>query len=638
MFRAAALIVAIFELQRAGLLIRYNHLAVDIPFLTLLKSFIVGFRFDLSITGYILAPVAIFGSIPGIGLESSKITRNITSVYLTLITGIAVLMGFIDLYFFGEFNTRLNHLALEWADTPGIVMSMLWKWFPVIPFTLIWIAFLTLLFLVNHYLLKWSFSNVKPTSPLFRLIVVLPLALGLTFLAIRGRVSIKAPLTWGLAYFSNHDFANQLALNSSFTFIRDSFIDHPQRQAEEKSIAYMPIEEAMLKVQQALKIEKGQLLPGSLIARVEEDTDSVRNLNVIVLLMESLTSRFISSCGGTEDLAPEFDRLASNSALFTNFYSSGFHTYTGIFSTVTGLPVLQGKSVMKRTEGRQEFSGLASVLKKRGYKTVFFVTHDPHFDNMKGFLTINDFDRIISQDDYPAGTAVSSLGVPDEVMYDRAIDELNNIEKPFLAVILTGSAHGPFIHPDRPYPHTPLDHPYADRFNAFSYADWAMGRFYDEIQSFYWGDNTLIAITGDHGVPWEPVIGMDLSQFSVPFLLTGNDCVKNGIYRNLGGQKDITATIMDVLGGKWVNNTLGTSLLSNNTGFAMFIEGGSVGLIEGNSYYIRERDVRTSLYKLPGMSLIENNSEAISDRLLLADAFLSATHNMIMNRLVSPPE
>lgn len=655
---AAILFIAVFELLRCVLLLRYRLLTVDIPSMTLLKSFFVGLRFDLAVTGYILAPAALIGLLPKIGLASSRITRRITVIYLTVMGSAAFMMTLADLEFFGAFNTRLNHLAVAWMETPEIVLQMIWEMYSVAPVLIGLIVLTGAFWLALSYLSRRMFRDRRQECLRHQLIIY-PVALALIFLAIRGSVSYRSPLRWGMAYFSQHYFANQLALNSCWTFVRD-MLDAELREREEALSVLLPPEEALAEVRRLLRVDSARILPGYDIARWEGKSDKAVGsmmksdtvisdadkeiinppLNVILILMESLTARFISSCGGEVNLAPEFDRLAEKGLLFPRFYSSGFHTFNGIFTVLTGFPNMLGHhSFLKRVESQQSFSGLPILLKERGYKCRFYVTSDPHFDNMQGFALTNGFDRVIGKGDYPSDAIISSFGVADEVMFDRALSDFNEYKEPFFGLLLTCSAHGPYIVPERPYPHTDPESPYADRFNAFSYADWAMGRFIDAATQTEWGRRTLFVLTGDTGVNWETGMELPLCFFHTPLLLFCPGVIEPGIDERIGAQKDILATVMNILGGEWINNTFSRSLLDDNrTGCAMFVEGRAYGYIKDGYYLMHSRSGETNLLDLNTLEPLRDKGNVAASMMLSARAFLTATHYMIATRKIGLPE
>ncbi|NQU05352.1 MAG: sulfatase-like hydrolase/transferase [Calditrichaeota bacterium] len=640
-----------FELLRGIILLRYRHLSIDIPSAVLIKSFLIGFRFDLAITGYILAPAVIIGMLPRIGLAASKLTRRIIVIYLIIMAAVAFMMTIIDLEFYGAFNTRLNHIPLDYMDDYGTILKMAWEMSSTLLWVILW-AIITFGFGYSlHRITLFSFRRVKRKSPLHQMIIY-PLVLGLLFLGIRGRVSYRSPLRWGMAYFSNYHFANQLALNSCFTFIRDT-LDSGIREKERKESALIPPDEAWVEVRRLLGIELKDLLPGQTIARQESPklhpppltgrelkggAHEPRPLNVVLIIMESFSAKLIGSCGG-EDLSPDFDLLVNDGLLFPRFYCSGGHTRNALFTIITGLPSLLGRqSYTKRSESQLPFAGLPMLLKERGYVNYSYVTHDPIFDNKRGFFISNCFDNVVGLYDYTSETELSSWGVSDEVLYGKALEDMDGYEEPFLVMLEGSSNHPPFRIPDQPYPRADPSHPDAEMFNAFSYADWAMGRFMESAVSRDWGRRTLFVIFGDTGENYKPTLELDLSWFNTPLLLYCPDIIEPGISDHIGGQKDITATVMDVLGGEWVNNTLGRSLLdADYSGHALFVERESYGFIIENYYLMRGQTGSLSLYNMPSLKLINNHDDIKTSMQLSAEALLSATLNLIETRQVRLP-
>ena len=70
------------------------------------------------------------------------------------------------------------------------------------------------------------------------------------------------------------------------------------------------------------------------------------------------------------------------------------------------------------------YSGLPTLLKEQGYRTMFFMTHESQYDNMNAFFRTNGFDEIFSQENYPSEKVVNGFGVQDDFLYDYALNHL----------------------------------------------------------------------------------------------------------------------------------------------------------------------------------------------------------------------
>ena len=183
-------------------------------------------------------------------------------------------------------------------------------------------------------------------------------------------------------------------------------------------------------------------------------------------------------------------------------------------STLFSQPAIPGRHSMKWTV-IPKIDGMPALFHSIGYRTLYFTTHDEQFDNVAGFLYANGIGRIISQKDYPAKAVKSTLGVPDHVMFDRAIEELDKERQPFFACLMTASDHNPYILPD--------DIGWEPRSKNISekmveYADWAIGRFIRKAKQASWFANTLFVFVADHGSSDESLYDMPLSYHHVPLL------------------------------------------------------------------------------------------------------------------------
>ena len=116
----------------------------------------------------------------------------------------------------------------------------------------------------------------------------------------------------------------------------------------------------------------------------------------------------MSRNGNPNNLTPFMDSLAKNSLYFDNIYTTGKHTFNGIFSTLFSFPALYRQHPMKVINN---YDGIASVLSEKGYSTTYVTTHDSQFDNAEGFLRANKFQNIINESNYPSSEVKTTLGV-----------------------------------------------------------------------------------------------------------------------------------------------------------------------------------------------------------------------------------
>ncbi len=607
-------LLSLFALLRLLLLWRNPELAGQVPGELLLKSFLVGARFDLAISSYLLMPLLL--------LLILLRRRRLLLVGFTALVGGMLFMGLAEAEFYREFESRFNGLVFEYLGHPKIVDGMIWDGYPVARYVLYWLLLVLLLAvsvqMLNHWLLKRQQPAETPRHNLLRIMGTV-VALTLMVFCSRGGFG-HSPLRWGDAFFCEAPFANHLALNGMFTLGRTVW---------DKLYAKQAVWATGLPPEEALKITREMLtLPGDvslananypLLRRQQPATDvlavvpdhSKRPLNVVVILMESFSARFAGALGAEQGLTPEFDRLAGQGILFERTFSSGTHTHQGVYASLASFPNLPGyEYLMKMMEANQEFSGLPTVLNRHGYQSLFLYNGLFSWDNKEGFFRQHGIDRFIGTEDYRNPTFVDPVwGVSDQDVFNRANSEFRTMAEqgPFMGVILTLSNHAPFNLPEPlPFVRVETGSDMDGRYNGMRYADWALGEFFRQASQEPYFDNTLFVITGDHGFASPPMITpMQLTRFHVPLLFYAPGPLGSEGQRRqtVASQVDIVPSVFGLLGLEDPHQCWGRNLFAlpeTDEGFAVVKPSGGgdqVALIEGDRALVLAPKGQPSLYR-----------------------------------------
>ncbi|MCE3259134.1 MAG: sulfatase [Bacteroidetes bacterium] len=304
--------------------------------------------------------------------------------------------------------------------------------------------------------------------------------------------------------------------------------------------------------------------------------------NFVIVVMESMSVFKMGYYNG-KNLTPHFNKLISESVFFDNFFSSGIHTFNGLFSTTSGFPSIYAEKSMK-SYVKKPFQGLGPLLREQGYETYFYTTHDPHFDNMQGFFKLNKFDHFISQYDFNFTQAESSLGVPDHLLFDKLLEVTNSRKtgQPFTAVVMTASDHGPWKIPqDIPFKPAGAD----EKENCTLYADWSIGRFMEQAKQMPWYNNTVFLFLGDHGLSMGHTYEMPLSYNHVPFVIHQPALFKPDTISSPAFQPDVPATVMGIIGASYTDKTFGINLLKQKHPFVVFSADDKIGCVDDQGFY-----------------------------------------------------
>lgn len=282
-----------------------------------------------------------------------------------------------------------------------------------------------------------------------------------------------------------------------------------------------------------------------------------RKKNIIIIVMESFRSFEV---GGLGSIAPQFNKIAAQSVAFSNAYSTARQTVRSeqaiLCSTVDvtlGVPY----SV---SGGRHNGACLPSIVRARGYKTLWFHGNDREFFNRKAFHPSMGFDVIYSKEKFESDGYVSEddvgWGVPDSSVFQVALKNLEQEKGPFLAEILTLSNHQPFN-----WDYRNFDFPdnvkyegadvYKNYRKGIHYSDSALGQFWDAFMASSLKDNTIVVVTGDHGVPYYPADMQGVSEqfnvlFGVPLVFFDSD-LSVGNMPDQVSHLDIAPTLLSLL-------------------------------------------------------------------------------------------
>lgn len=543
--------------------------------LIILKAFRMGFEFDMVVTAYALILPAVLLALNDFVFKRTLWTHKISFFFTVVFFCLYAFISMADLPYYNQFSSHLNRQAFLWADNPSFVFGLILGNISYYGYFFLFLVLAVLLYKIikriyaDHLILLQN----HPHSILKKVIAVVLLT-PVLIVGARGRTSSKSTTHEGLAIVSDNLFINQVALNANFTLFRSLFFQKiknykiPGNIDESISFArnYFGIKEPYVRS----------------ITREQKADSSFTPYNVVIVCMESMSS-YKMGINNREALTPNFNSLVKQSLYFDRFFSSGIHTFNGLFSTCSGFPGLLTEHALRRYT-KKPFTTLANLLQKKNYQTSFYSTHDPHFDNMEGFFTENGFSETFSAFDLPKEKTISVTGVADHEIYNLFIENMNKADpsKPFLGFIMTGSDHGPWQIPkDIPFK------PDADTEEKRStqYADWAVGEFIKNAKKQSWFENTLFVFLGDHGYSIGGTYEMPLSYNHIPLVMYKPSTLKADTNHNLGYQPDVLSTVAGVLNLSFTNTSFGEDIRKVKHPFVYFTADDKIGCISDDGYF-----------------------------------------------------
>lgn len=633
--------IAFFTMFRLALAFVESDQLTDTPIDIILGAFFMGFRFDSVISGYLMIFPFLYTMLLNVIPLTYKLLKIIAFGYFALVYIIAFAFCAADIPFFTYYNSRLSASILNWASTPGIMYGYLMdstKYYPYFGlFIVVCALFIYFLLKISKKWHQKDLSSEKRKYWRLKSVPVYLVAVLVLFIAIRGRIEYKSPIKWGTAFFSVYPFPNQLGLNPVFTFGR-SYLDKLDNKFK-----YPKFFDDSIALNETIKFFHSGENPDYPLVRFIQAAGKQTNYNVVLVLMESMSCGYMGESGiFSPTLTPFLDSLTRRSLYFPRFYSSGVHTFNGLWSVCLSMPSIPIEgNLMEDTRMMQQFSGIARHLCEIGYQTLFACPHDEQFDNIGGMMNVNGFQKIISQKNYLDKDIISPLGVADHVLFQRTIPELNKLHsagKPFFTTILTSSNHGPYTLPE-PYPGD-----FAPKSNdiilkAVEYSDWSIKYFLQEARKEPWFDNTLFVFVADHGARIKPKYEMDLNYHHIPLIIYAPKILgapqRND---NLGSQTDVFPTIMHLLNISYYNNTFGIDLLSEKREFTYFTADTKIGVIKDSLFLLHRSDGTELLYDYTQNSTEDISSKYYSEKQAMSKYALSQVQSavwLIQNKKVS---
>ena len=518
-------------------------------------SFWYALPLDMSLAGYLLTvPVLLWFGGLALGARSQPVLSSLVFGFNMLLLSILVFIFGANIFIYEEWHTPLNNRALEYFKTPAALLDSMSFIFKVICVGLYALAVWTFGWLYRRIvgqaytaplLVSRLKSGTSPGSKEVRTaslwgLLALPVWLAVLALGIRGGVGVM-PINESAVYYSPHLFDNHAATNTGWYFLH-SFIE---ARSTENHYRSMSREEAQSRVD--------RLLARNVVDSVQafewfERRDS--SLNVVFLIMESMTAQVVEELDGEKGVCPNLSRLIREGILFSNCYGSGYRTDQGIISVLGGYPAQPDQSVVLLTDKAAKLNSVPKVLQQRGYSTAFFYGGELTFANIGVWLRNQRFEKIVSESDFSTAEKTQRWGVDDGILLQRTAREIGQLRSPFFATAMTLSLHPPY---DVPYQSRWQGSDDREKFlNSAAFADHALGEFFRMAEQQSWYAHTLFVLVADHGVSPPNGFGLDNPKARrIPFIIFGQPLAKQWRGENLGvfaNHHDIPATVLRMLG------------------------------------------------------------------------------------------
>lgn len=590
-------------------------------FVTICKG---GIMFDISGILYLNLLYILMLALPFAFRENKVYLKIAKSIFLAT-NSIGILANCIDMVyfkytyrrttstFFSEFSNENNLLKILGE---GIVQY----WYV----TILSVVLLYLLFKLYHSPKSIKFKSEKKIIYYSRNIVAFLLAVMFTIFGIRGGIgSYVRPITLSNANkYINNSMEASIVLNTPFCIIRtleNKVYKNPKYfSPEELKTVFEPI-----------------ITP--------QPKGSFKNLNVVVLIVESLSKEFVGELnknldnGKYKGYTPFLDSLIRESLTFEYTFCNGRKSIDAMPSVLSSIPMIYEPYFLTRYS-TNEVSGIAGELNKKGYYTSFF--HGaPNgsmgfeaFARASGFTDYYGLDQYGTDKDYDGNWAIW-----DEEFLQFFAQKINGFKEPFMTAMFTATSHHPFYIPEK-YATTFPDDDIHPIHKCVRYTDYSLKRFFDVASKQKWFKNTLFIITADHAnALTRPEYLINSGGYKGPIIFYHQGSNLKGRIEEIAQQIDIMPTILGYLNYDKPYVAFGHDLLDPNyiNHYAMYYTNESFQFFNGDNVFQFDGEKISAIYNTKTDSLYQHNLVESFHEKIIYEKQIKAIIQQYIDRMIT---
>jgi len=549
--------------------------------LEIATSFLYGIRFDISAIVYFNSLYIVLYLVPT-PFRERKIYRFILGIIFILFNGLALLLNIIDFEYFKFTKKRstFDLLGMKSDFQPLLYQYIKDYWYLLL---ILFILIFLLWFIYRRTALKLPTLKIN----YFTQSILMLFSAGIFLIAARGGFQLKPVRIMDAALYASPKMI-PLVLNTPFTM----FQTYGRKQLKE--VNYFSAADLKHIYTNKLSLQKD---------------GSMKKMNVVIIIVESLSREFMATYGAPKSHTPFLDSLCSNALVCINSFSNGTRSMEAIPAVLSSIPHLMQDSYIFSAYQGNRINSIGSLLSEKGYRTAFFHGGTNGTMGFDSFIKIAGFQEYYGRKEYNNDKDYDGLwGIYDEEFLQFTASKLDETNQPFCAAIFTLSSHHPISIPAK----------YSNRFKGgtlpihrgIEYVDYALKRFFDTASKMSWYENTIFVITGDHTPDesensfYKNFVGM----FAVPIILYAPHTSLIGIKHTITQHIDIMPSILDWLNYSGEFVAFGKSIFDNTyNGCSFNFVNGTYQIVEDNYILQFNGEESVALFNYTDDLLLKHN-------------------------------
>lgn len=508
------------------------------------QAFTDGLRFDISI---LLAfnIVAVLPLALGRFFQIPKSIFFFGKIVFVLVNSMLICLNLIDLEYFAFTGKRTGIEIIGIKDDIGNQFSQLltnyWH-ITLLGFMLfLWILLRTL---------RLTYKPVPSAKPKLYFILGYAVFIGIAVFGIRGGFQLK-PLRPNVAFSIEPSKLGNVVLNTPFNIFMTIGIDALE------PVHYFNDPKEVSDILSAWNAQQKNALP---------DHDVPQN--VVIIILESFASEYMSINNPYTGYTPFLDSLAKVSLYFPNHFANGKVSMVAAPSILASIPGLMEEPYITSLYQTNALNGLGTPLLKKGYHTSFFHAAKNGSMGFDAFTKNADFVHYYGLNEYQGNEEDydGNWGIYDEPYLRYFNNTLNTFPQPFISCVFTISSHQPYSLPDT-FKHT-FPEGSLEIYPSIGYTDYALRKFFEQAEKETWYANTLFVITADHTQMHDKKAYMNVrGDYNIPLLFFHPNEKLQADTSLIASQIDIMPSILDYLHIINPNpSLLGQSVFGKQTG------------------------------------------------------------------------
>jgi len=590
-----AIILDLFWMSRLLLWVFNPSYFSELGFAGLIEVLFYGLRFDISALMMVNLLIIFLWSLP-FNFTYNKTYQQITNYIFYLFNSIALAANFIDIIYFRFTLKRtsgdiFNYFANEDSQFFGLIPQFIFDFWYIF---LLWLVFIFLMIFLCKKIQPKLRIPAKSKIKVYGLrTIFFLLLLFFSVIGIRGGFQLK-PISIIHAGQYSEGKNLPLILNTPFTIIKTI------NQNALKPVRYFKNEEDAFRIYSP----EHKVFSDSL-------TEEFRDLNVVIIIMESFSSEHIAALNpeleNYKGFTPFLDSLISESLVFTGF-ANGKRSIEGIPAILSSLPTLMNYDFITSIYSGNKISSIANLLKEKDYSTTFYHGGTNGTMGFEAFTKVAGFYKYYGRNEYNNENDYDGKwGIYDEEFFQYFANDLNKTIQPFLSVFFSLSSHHPYSIPEK----------HKNKFKkgkleiheSIAYADYSLGEFFKTASKMPWFENTLFVITADHtSENYYPQYQTMVGNYSIPIVFYKPNSVLKGSSKKIAQQIDIMPSVLSFLNYDKNYIAFGKDLFNEKSdNFAVSYLNGNYQIIK-NDYVLNFNGKESvSLYNFKLDNLLKNN-------------------------------